>query len=59
MTAIALHNRFGLMPRLAAARRSAKRAPDPRRLLWRSVMAEQGIALAALTAASVLGTIQP
>jgi len=59
MTAIALYNRFRLMPRLAAARRSAKCAPDPRRLLWRSVMAEQGIALAALAAASVLGTIQP
>ena len=59
MTAIALLNRFYFMPRIAAARRSTKRAPDPFRLLWRSVMAEQGIALAALAAASVLGIIQP
>jgi len=59
MTAIALRNRFRLMPRLSAARTGAKRAPDPRRLLWRSVVVEQGIALAALTAASILGTIQP
>jgi putative copper resistance protein D len=59
MTAIALFNRFYLMPRISAARKGAKRAPDPLRLLWRSVMVEQGVALAALAAASVLGTIQP
>jgi putative copper export protein len=59
MTAIALFNRLYLTQRIAAARRSPKRAPDPLRLLWRSVMAEQGIALAALAAASVLGTLQP
>jgi putative copper resistance protein D len=59
MTALALLNRFYWMPRIAAARKSAKRAHAQLRLLWRSVMVEQGIALAALAAASVLGTIQP
>ena len=59
MTAIALFNRFYLTPRIVAARKGAKRGPDPLRLLWRSVMAEQWIALAALVAASMLGTLQP
>jgi putative copper resistance protein D len=59
MTAIALFNRFYLTPRIVAARKGAKRGPDPLRLLWRSVMIEQTIALAALVAASVLGTLQP
>jgi copper resistance protein D len=59
MTAIALFNRFDLMPRISAARKGARRRPDPLRLLWRSVMIEQTIALAALVAASVLGTLQP
>jgi putative copper resistance protein D len=59
MTAIALFNRFHLMPRISAARKGARREINPLRLLWRSVMAEQGIALSALVAASVLGTLQP
>jgi copper resistance protein D len=59
MTAIALSNRFYLMPRIVAAKKGAKREINPLRLLWRSVMIEQGIALAALVAASVLGTLQP
>lgn len=59
MTAIALFNRLYLTPRISAARKSAKRTPDPFRLLWRSVMIEQGIALATLTAASILGVLQP
>jgi copper resistance protein D len=59
MTAIALSNRFYWMPRISAARPGARGKPDPLRLLWRSVIAEQGIALAALVAASVLGTLQP
>jgi copper resistance protein D len=59
MTVIALFNRFHLMPRLSAARKGARREINPLHLLWRSVMAEQGIALAALVAASVLGTLQP
>jgi putative copper resistance protein D len=59
MTAIALSNRFYLMPRIAAARQGARGKSDPLRLLWRSVVVEQGIALAALFAASVLGTLQP
>lgn len=59
MTTIALFNRFYLMPRIAAARKGAKPRPDQLRLLWRSVIVEQGIALAALMAASILGTLQP
>lgn len=59
MTAAALFNRFYLMPRIAAARRRAKGGRDALRLLWRSVSFEQGIALATLVAASILGTLQP
>jgi putative copper resistance protein D len=59
MTAVALSNRFYLTPRISAARKGAKRKAAPLRLLWQSVMTEQGIALAALAAASVLGTLQP
>ena len=57
MTAIVLFNRFHLMPRIVLAREGAKRASL--RLLWRSIMIEQGIALTILAAASVLGMLQP
>jgi copper resistance protein D len=59
MTAIALFNRMYLTPQISAERKGAKRKPATLRLLWQSVAAEQGIALAVLAAASVLGTLQP
>ncbi len=59
MTAIALSNRFYLMPRISAAQKGARREINPLRMLWRSVIVEEGIAFAALMAASILGTLQP
>jgi putative copper export protein len=53
MVAIALRNRFRLMPRLSNACLSEARA------LHRSVLVEQAIGLAILTAVSLLGIWPP
>jgi putative copper resistance protein D len=53
MVAIALHNRFRLMPRLAD-----QRAGTANRL-YRSVVVEQAVGLAILAAVSLLGTLPP
>ncbi|HLL28329.1 MAG TPA: copper homeostasis membrane protein CopD [Xanthobacteraceae bacterium] len=58
MTAVALFNRFDLTPRIVSAHRRQKHKPMLR-LFWRSVLFEQGLALAALMAASILGTLHP
>jgi len=58
MTTAALVNRFYLWPRVAA-RPTTQSADHSLRLLWRSVAFEQGVALAILIAASVLGTLEP
>jgi copper resistance protein D len=58
MTGIALFNRLWLMPAVNASKES-KRKPGSLRLLSRNVVIEQIIGLAALVAASVLGTLQP
>lgn len=59
MTAIALFNRLHWMPRILTAPKEAGGRGGSLRLLWRWVIVEQGIALATLAAASVLGTLQP
>jgi len=53
MATIALRNRFRLMPRLSNA------CPGAARALHRSVLVEQAIGLAVLTAVSLLGTWPP
>ena len=53
MIAIALRNRFRLMPRVASRAASANRA------LYRSVLLEQAIGLGILAAVSLLGTWPP
>jgi putative copper resistance protein D len=55
MIALALFNRLYVMPRLA---RTAQ-APEPRRLLLRSVAAEQILAILVVASVSVLGMLPP
>ncbi len=53
MVAIALRNRFRLMPRLASGHTGTESA------LYRSVIVEQAVGLAILAAVSLLGTLPP
>src|SRR5262249_51463590 len=53
MIAIALRNRFRLMPRVATRDASADRA------LYRSVLLEQAVGLGILVVVSLLGTLPP
>jgi putative copper export protein len=59
MVALAMANRFSLMPKIAESGPNGVAVEANLRRLWRNVALEQGLGVSIIAVVSVLGTLAP